>query len=183
MRNILIVLTLAVGLSGCAGTLSPNKNTTLTQTASYSLSMDNRIDSHRQGVIAKAVKAGIPATIDAVHVEMLDIPFDTAGIRGSYTDITMMIPRNDIPVSDAVLVFMIGHELAHKERDIGEIGGHEEELVCDAWGMMVAIDLGYDPYEIISWVRLDNAPSSSTHPSDELRAKKLEEVVRQYKGL
>ena len=96
---------------------------------------------------------------------------------------TMMIPRNDIPVSDAVLAFMVGHELAHKEMDIGELGGHEEELVCDAWGIMVVIDLGYDPHEVIRWVRRNNASASSSHPSDELRAKKLEEVVKQYKGL
>ena len=114
---------------------------------------------------------------------MLDIPFDTVGIRGSYTNATMILPRNDIPVSDAVLVFMVGHELSHKETDIGELGGHEEELACDAWGMMVVIGLGYDPYEVIRWVRRDNAPASSSHPSDELRAKKLEEVVKQYKGL
>lgn len=185
MKKLLVLLTVIV-LGGCAqtrlSTTSPS-NVVSIKTPSYVLNMDASISEHRREVIKKAVSSSVPANLDVINIEQLDIKYDTAGIRGNYSEVTMMIPRNDVHVSDAVLAFMVGHELAHREPDIDKLGGHEEELVCDAWGMMAIIDMGYNPQEIIDWIAKDNAPSSSTHPSDKLRAEKLREVVRQYKGL
>lgn len=185
MKRILLTVLIVLGLTACSTTnpqptlSGPN---TVVRTASYVLNIDPNIDAHRRGVIAKAVEASAPANLDIINVSMLNIHKLTAGLSGSFTEVYMLLPRNEVLVSDAILAFLVGHELAHREPDIGRINTPEEEIVCDAWGLMAIIDLGYNPREVIAWIRSLGHPDSPTHPSSERRAQKLEEVVRQYKG-
>lgn len=182
MKRILLTLLIVLGLTACSTTNTQSTPNTVVRTASYVLSIDPNIDAHRRGVIARAVEASAPANLDVINVSMLNIHKLTAGLSGSFTEAYILLPRNEVPVSDAILAFLVGHELAHREPDIGRINTPEEEIVCDAWGLMAIIDLGYNPREVIAWIRSLGHPDSPTHPSSERRAQKLEEVVRQYKG-
>lgn len=185
MKRILLTALIALNLVACS-TISSTpmraEHNTVVRTASYVLNIDPSIDAHRRGVIVKAVEASAPANLDVINVGMLNINRATAGLSGNYSEVSMLLPRNEVSVPDSVLAFFVGHELAHREPDIGRINTAEEEIVCDAWGMMAIIDLGYSPREVIAWVRSLGHPDSPTHPSSERRAQKLEEVVRQYKG-
>lgn len=182
MKRILLTVLIVLGLAACSTTNTQSTPNTVVRTASYVLNIDPNIDAHRRGVIARAVEASAPANLDVINVSMLNIPKVTAGLSGSFTEVYMLLPRNEAPVSDAILAFLVGHELAHREPDIGRINTPEEEIVCDAWGLMAIIDLGYNPREVIAWIRSLGHPDSPTHPSSERRARKLEEVARQYKG-
>jgi predicted Zn-dependent protease len=68
--------------------------------------------------------------------------------------------------------------------------GREQELESDDWGVLLMIEAGYDPYELIGVMDIledasggrDIPEFQSSHPSPENRREKIKEAIDRYKA-
>ena len=174
--NLLTTILLSISLTSCASAPNSNSYKTVESNRSYTLSIATAMPSYYVDAIKKTVANSIPGEIDRVLV-MPAADGHPATASGSSL-VVIKVPTN---LSLGAFVAILGHELGHYDSDIAALPTKVREIACDMWGLMAAIDLGYDPYERINYVRSRNAPETDVHPSDAERARRMLEVVRNYK--
>lgn len=174
--KLLTTALLSISLLSCADSPGRNSFKTVESNRSYTLSIDAKMPAYYVDAIKKTVANSIPGEID----RLLIVEGSCGGSACASGDnvVVIKMPTN---LSLGTFVATLGHELGHFDTDIKALPTKEREIACDMWGLMAAMDLGYDPYERINQVRNRNIPETDTHPSDAERARRMLEVVRNYK--
>lgn len=174
--NLLTTILLSISLTSCASAPNSSSYKTVESNRSYSLSIDTKMPAYYVDAIKKTVANSIPTEIDRILV--MEGSCGGSACASGDSVVVIKMPTN---LSLGTFVATLGHELGHFDTDVKALPSKDREIACDMWGLMAAMDLGYDPYERINQVRNRNIPETDTHPSDAERARRMLEVVRNYK--
>lgn len=146
---------------------------------SPSISFVKDVSQHHRNLIVKAINNAAPGHVQNITVRFFDIDsIHSFGINVYTNPVQIWIPRNIHTYSDAQIVFAIGHELGHTDPDVRRLSPHAEEFTCDQWGIITALELGYDGYDAAGFFDKRNHGASDTHPASSVRKQKVLDTVK-----